>query len=343
MRSLTLLAALLPAALLPSLSRADTAVAVQLSPEGEQLAQQIGVSPAELAALVKARVDDAYSTANIGDFLEAFTDATSFSARGIGVDYASAPRGLIAGLAANLAFAGDENVRSDDRPTAGLAANLAVMVGMNLGEWKLPRWTVFANGFYRNAATERLDGNITSAGAHVQYTVIPPAASDGTGTFLRWIGVSATTGIEFTRWKLGTGDDVLSTDFTVGSGGNETSLILDSSGRLDLTSTAVTIPLEATTGMRIALLATLYVGVGLDVTIGRSTVHARLDGMLHTTDNRNMGTVAITGDGSNNGSPGSARVLAGLQVNLWKVKLFVQLNASQAPAASIGFGLKFVQ
>ena len=65
--------------------------------------------------------------------------------------------------------------------------------------------------------------------------------------------------------------------------------------------------------------------------------------MLRSADNRNLGTVAIDAAGSNNGSPGTARILAGVQINLWKLKLFGQVNASQAPAASVGFGLKFVQ
>lgn len=87
------------------------------------LAQRLGVSAAELAAQIRSRVDDIYQTANIDDFLEAFTDATSFSARGIGADYASAPRGFIAALAANISAAGDEDIRSEERPTAGVAAN----------------------------------------------------------------------------------------------------------------------------------------------------------------------------------------------------------------------------
>ena len=327
----------------PAHAHAQSAVIVQLSPEGDALAQQLGVSPAELAADVKARVDDAYQTANIAEFLEAFTDATSFSARGIGVDYASAPRGLIAGVAASLAAAGDERIRSEERPTAGVAANLAVMIGMNLREWKHPRWTVFANGFYRNAATEQLDGNVTSAGAHVQYHLIPPAADAGVKTMMRWIGLSLTSGIELTRWDLSSGGSTLSTDFTVGDGANTAPITLDAIGRLDLTSTAVTVPLEATTGIRIALLATLYVGVGVDFTVGRSTIDSNLGGTLRSSDNRGLGTVEITAAGTNNGSPGTARVLAGAQVNLWKLKLFAQINASQAPAASIGFGLKFVQ
>ncbi len=316
---------------------------VQLSPEGNALAQQLGVSEAELAAQIKTRVDDIYQTENVDDFLEAFTDATSFSARGLGADYASAPRGFIAGVAASVSAAGDESIRSEERPTAGVAANLSVMIGMNLREWGQPRWTVYANGFYRNAETEQLDGTVTSAGAHVQYQVLLPSEEAGAKTVMRWIGVSLTSGIEFTKWRLGSAGDTLSTSFSVGSGSNTAPVNLDSVGRLDLRSTAVTVPLEVTTGIRVALLATLYVGAGLDFTVGRSTIDSSLNGVMRTSDGQNLGTVDITAAGTNNGSPGTARILAGLQVNLWKLKLFGQVNASQAPAASIAFGLKFVQ
>jgi hypothetical protein len=338
MRAAVIIAALACAAA----ARADTIVNVQLTPDGEQLAQQLGVTTAQLASQVKAAIDDAYQTSNIDEFLSDFVDATSFSARGIGVDYASLPAGFIAGFAVNVAAAGDQELRADERPTAGLAANLAVMVGMNLAEWKLPRWTIYANGFYRNAELERLDGSILSAGAHVQYTVIPAPKNGGTGTFVRWIGLHATTGLELTRWSLGN-SDTLSTDFDVGSGGNTANVDVDLMGQLDLRTQAITVPLEVTTGLRVMWLATLYAGAGIDLTIGQGDLTANMSGVASADDGRNLGTVSITGDGSSNGSPATVRGLAGVQINLWKLKVFAQLNASQAPAASVAFGLKLVQ
>ncbi|MGE0395848.1 MAG: hypothetical protein AB7T06_03895 [Kofleriaceae bacterium] len=214
---------------------------------------------------------------------------------------------------------------------------------MNLAEWKLSRWTIFANGFYRNAELERLDGTILSAGAHVQYTIIPAPAGGGTGRFVRWIGLAATSGVELTRWSLGTGSDTLSTDFDVGSGNNTAHVDVDSTGQLDLRSLAITVPLEATTGLRIMWLATLYAGVGVDFTLGNADVTANMNGIARADDGRELGTVAITGEGYANGSPATLRALVGLQLNLWKLKLFSQLNASQSPAVSVAFGLKFVQ
>ena len=45
------------------------------------------------------KIDDAYHTGEINTFLKEFTNATSFSARGLGVDYSSAPKSLLIGLA----------------------------------------------------------------------------------------------------------------------------------------------------------------------------------------------------------------------------------------------------
>lgn len=64
-------------------ARADTTATVTLSPEGMMLARAIGISPAELSAQIKTRVDDAYRPGA-----------------------SSAPNNFMVGLAANLALAG---------------------------------------------------------------------------------------------------------------------------------------------------------------------------------------------------------------------------------------------
>lgn len=325
-------------------ARADTTVTVTLSNEGQQLAQAMGISPAELAMQVKGKIDDAYQTGRITGFLKEFTNATSFSQRGIGVDYSSAPTNFMVGLAANLAIAGNPDIHDKEHITGGLAANFSILLGMNLSEWDHKKWTVFANGFYQEASLGDLDGSITSAGAHVQYNVVEPAASGGTGTVARWLGLSLTSGLEYTRWNFGTGGTPLSTPFDLSGGGMTVPVTFDSTGRFDLHSNALTVPIEVSTGLRIALVSTVFVGAGIDLTPGgKSTIDAGLTGNVKAeADGRDLGSVTITGDGESKGSPGQFRVLAGGQVNLWKLKIFVQANVSQAPAASVALGLKFV-
>src|SRR5262245_4021335 len=102
----TLALATLVASVAPSApAHADGEVTITLTPAGEDLAAALGISPAELEMLAEEQIDEAYRVHRADDFLRAFVDATSFSNRGIGVDYASYGDGLMFGAAANLAVA----------------------------------------------------------------------------------------------------------------------------------------------------------------------------------------------------------------------------------------------
>jgi hypothetical protein len=323
-------------------ARAQVAVGVQLNAEGEALASQLGVTSQDLASRIQTRVNDAYGATNVDGFLRSFADATAFAMRGLGVDYASDPQSLILGVGINFAVAASDQINSDERPTAGLAANIAFMAGYNLASQGAPRWTLFANGFYREASTDSLEGGLTSVGLHAQYRLLDPQVDDSAATkLLRWGGIDITGGLEFTRWSLGI-EDTIETDFTVEGSSGSAGVVLTSTGRFDLTSTATSIPIEITTSLRIALLLSIYVGGGIDFTAGTGKLDANLDGTMRTTDDRDIGTTTITGGGDNSASPIAARVLAGAQLNLWKLKVYAQVNASATPAASLGVGVRGV-
>lgn len=334
------------ALLVPSLAHAQATVDVTLSADGRAAATQLGYSETGFADAIKSKVNDAYQTNNVQQFLRSFTDATGFSQRGLGVDYVSVPNSYIIGIAANAAVASDKIVNADDRPTAGGAAvNFGAMIGMNLGSLDLPRWTIYANGFYQSASTDRLSGTLLSVGAHAQVKLLEAEEGGGSATVVRWIGLDVTSGIEYTRWSLGANDNGIKNDFTVGAaagGSGSETLSLLAKGAFDLETNAVTIPVEVTTGLRIALLASVFIGAGVDFTVGKSTVDANLQGEVTASDGRSLGTVKIAATGNNTASPAAGRVLAGVQLNLWKLKIFVQANVSQTPAASVTAGLRLV-
>jgi len=329
--------------LLPSLARAQVTVGVTLNADGDALASQLGTTPTELAAAIQDRINDAYDAQNVDGFIRSFSDATSFSTRGLGVDYVSAPKSLILGVGANFAVAASGDFTAEKRPTeGGLAANVSFMVGYNLANSGSPRWTLFANGFYRRATLNSLRGGITTAGLHAQYRLVQPQQDVGVTTqVLRWTGLDLTSGLEFTRWNLGVEDDI-QTPLVVNGSSASAMLLLDSSGEFNLSSTAITLPVELSTGIRIALLVSVYIGVGLDFTASSGKLSTNLAGNLLTEDNRNVGTTTIVGGGNNTGSPFAARMMAGGQLNLWKLKVYLQLNGSATPAASIGAGIRGV-
>lgn len=324
----------------PGRANAQIVVNVDLNTEGQALAGQLGITEAELAARIQTRINDAYDTNNVDGFLRSFTDATAFSMRGLGVDYVSMPKNLILGVGANFAVAASGDFNADERPTAGLAPNVAFMAGLNLAEYGSPRWTLFGNGFYRTGSTESLRGGILSAGLHAQYRVVLPQEDAGAAAVLRWTGVDITSGFEFTRWSLGVDDD-LRTSFAVDGSSGSAVLVLDSTGTFDVRSTAMTVPVEVTTGMRIALLLSVYVGAGVDLTASTGKLTTSLNGNLLTDDMRSVGTASMAGGGDNSGSPLAGRIMAGAQLNLWKIKLYTQVNASNR-AANVGAGIRGV-
>jgi hypothetical protein len=338
MRRAVLLAILFAA----SSAHAQVTVGVQLNPDGDALATRLGITPAELASQMQGLINDVYGASDVNAFIRSFADATAFSMRGLGVDYASDPESLIVGVGANFAVAAAEQVNASERPTSGLAANIAFMAGLNLASQGAPRWTVFANGFYRNGSTSSLRGGILSAGLHVQYRLVDPQRDDrATTKALRWTGIDLTGGVEVTRWSLGVDDDIVS-EFGV-EGSNATGrVILDATGTFDLRSTAATIPVEISTGVRIALLVSVYIGGALDFTAGTGRLDANLGGTLYAGDGTVIGTSTIAGGGERSASPFAARVLAGAQLNVWKLKLYAQVNGSATPAASVGFGIRGV-
>ncbi len=330
---------------LPVVAHAQSAVTVMLSPQGTAVAGAAGITPADLAARIKNEVDLAYDTAHVNNFLRSFGDATSFAQRGLGVDYMSLPSNFMIGVGVQVGVCSTDEIDFKERPTeGGAAANASIMVALNLADAGAPRWTLYANGFYEKGSTDRLDGNITTGGFHIQYKLIEPQKDEGVANVLRWAGVDLTTGVEFTRWSLGAKHDSIAQDFNIDLGNGTTdTTTLNSTGKFNLTSTAGTIPIELTTGLRIALLVSLYAGVGFDITAGKSEVDGDLTGTLtQKSDGANLATVHITESGNNTSSPGQFRGLAGVQVNLWKLKVYAQANVSQLPAASLGFGVRLV-
>ena len=323
---------------LPAVARAQATVTVNLSPQGQALAQQMGITPADLASKIQDQVNAAYDLGNLSGFVRSFADATTFAQRGLGVDYMSLPGSFIIGVGGQVALATDGDLKSDQSATAGFAANFAIMLGLNLKDYGHPRWTLYANGFYDKGSTDRLNGSITTAAAHVQYRLVDPQRDQGVeAAILRWTGIDVTSGVEYTRWAFGA-NDTITNNYTV----QGTPLEVDSTGTFALKSNALTVPIELTTGFRILELVSIYAGGGFDFTEGKAYVDANLSGPIKAPDGSNVGTVTIDATGNNTASPGNFYGLAGVQLNLWSLKIFSQVNLSPEPAASLAFGLRLV-
>jgi hypothetical protein len=327
---------------LPAVAHAQATVTVNLSPQGQALATSIGTSSTQLAADIQKQVNAAYDTTNLGGFVRSFADATTFAQRGLGVDYMSLPGSFIIGVGGQIALATDGDLNPSQSSTAGFAANFSIMLGLNLKAYDHPKWTLFVNGFYENGSTDRLNGAITTAGGHVQYRLVDAQVDQGVeAAILRWGGLDLTSGIEYTRWAFAANDNITN-NYTVSESGGSANLTVDSTGTFNFKSNALTVPIELTTGFRLVELFSFYGGVGFDFTEGKAYLDANLNGTMKTPDGTNVGTVTISGTASNTASPGNFYGLAGVQINLWALKIFSQVNLSPEPAASLAFGLRLV-
>ena len=161
-----LVAAVVAAALaVPGVAAAQGTVTITLTQDGQDLANALGISVTQLQQDTEDAIAEAYDVNRVDDFLRAFADATSFSNRGIGVDYAANADGLMLGVSGNVAVAvGDlgQDEAGADHPVAGVAPNLALMGGLNFSRWDLPQLTIYGNAFYRSGSLDKLTGSITS-------------------------------------------------------------------------------------------------------------------------------------------------------------------------------------
>jgi len=306
-------------------AHAESSVKVSLNEDGQLLADRLGISVPVLVERARAKIEELFKVARLDDLLPAFADAGSFSQRTTGVDYDIDPGDLVVGVAAAGIHA-DMAIGTTSSWLGGSIINMTAMAGLNLDRWNRPRWTVFANGFYQGTTIRGLVGHLLTLGSHVQYRAVERT---GPGR-LRWTGISLTTGIEYARWTISESAEApIDTHFT--AEGTEEGVVdrytihMSSTGRLDVLSHTLTVPIEATTGVRLFERLGLYGGGGLDLTEGSSTIIARLQSELSYTSERiAVGNAQIVGSGDSEPSTVTVHGLVGLAVHLRRVRLFCQ-------------------
>ncbi len=336
----TLLCGLL--AMAPTPAAADGTVTIALTPDGEQLATDLGLDTAEFARRIEARLAEIYDTANVDGFLRSFANATSFASRGTGVDYAPLFHDAELGFTANLAAA-VEGLEEGEDPAAGIAPNLSLMAGLNLSRWGHDELSFFVNGMHRGASLDVLSGSITNVGVHAQYHLFYPR--EGASSLLvLWSGLHLTAGVEYSRWSFSL-DKTLERDVEVDGATSSTTITASATGDFTLDATSLTVPIELTTSARIAYFAGIYAGVGVDLQLGKAKAAATLAGDMVGTDpvtggDIGVGTAQVTLSGEQGPSAVAYHVLLGAEANVWRLKVFAQATLVPFDGASVGLGLR---
>ncbi len=325
-------------------------VTVTLEPgDAADYAAELGIDVAELERRLTAEIEDLFNVADSAEYLRALADAHAMANAGLGADYASNPTNFVLGVAGAVAVAvGDEGIdeRDEERPVGSPGVSVAIVGGLNMGRFGMKELTLYGNVFSRSGTLDDFDATYRNFGVHAQYKVFRPdgAGEDKTELVLQWGGFDVTTGLSYSHLGLSLEMGAIETDLVADDATGQT-VQLSSRGQYDLSSTALTVPVEVTSNLRAFYFVTLYGGVGLDFQLGASDLELSLDGTM-TADDPQGGApldigdanIAVTDDAGP--SPGKLRFMFGGQINVWMVKLFFQGNLRPDRALAFAFGTR---
>ena len=293
-------------------------------------------------AQLEREIKALFGASDVGEFLRLSANAQSLANRGLGADYATNPEGLFFGFAIGAAVnAGDADVQDIEELDVPVSAGaqLALTGGYNFSAVGVRNLTVSAKALFFPLTVQQLDGRFANLGAHVQYKAFGPVG----GALLKWGGIDLTAGFEWSRASLELTDQGYDADFQL-----DPSVTVNSTwaGRLELTQTAVSIPVELTSNFTLLSFLTLYAGGGITFQVGDATTDIELEAVSLTStiegEAIDLGRGTITVADERNADPTAYHLLVGLQLNLWKFHLFGQATALTRDAAlGVSAGLRF--
>ena len=288
----------------------------------------LGLTQAQLEQLIDDELRALYGLVDVPTFLRLSANAQSMANKGLGVDYATDFEDWLFGASVSVAAdAGDadlDEVRAlaDGDAERAVPVSAGAQISVFLG-YATEDWRFYVSGLYYPLNPDELEGTFYNAGVHVQYEAI---GGVGRASLVRWGGLRLSSGFQFSRMLLEL------TDTYEVSGTLAQGLDLDTAsvGTLELEQRAITIPLEATTHATFLYFLTLYAGVGIDFQFGDASMNLDVDTDLSTAGPSGgalpLGTARIIADELGDPDRIMVRFLGGVQLNIWRLKIFGQLN-----------------
>ncbi len=293
--------------------------------------------------------------------MEGMADSSAISGKGVGSDYASGMQVLMVGAGVGVG-ADLEKDKTTDSDLSGIAAQAAVVVGMNLGfldaqkilGMDTNKLNMYISGMSYNLNRktgkddkDTIKAKLTSFGVHFRYDWIQGSSSKLFG----WGGVKIHTGYEYSRSKYSFTTRINETvNSDVGSGATiDGTLTGTPEASIDVATHSI--PLEISSSVQFLYLFSLYGGLGADFNMGEAKGAGSINAN-NSTLTCNGGpcagetaTVAPTAniDGTGKVTPFWARAFAGVQLNLPYTRIFVQADkpfGNQVVGATAG--LRFV-
>lgn len=308
-------------------------VTINPSTDFAQVANLLNVDVASLEQQLDDEIRALYGLLDVQEFLRLSANAQTLVLAGSGADYASNPTGFFAGFGVNAAVnAGDADLRDFQNydveralPVSG-GAMLTLMLGYNFADQGAPWLTLSAHGLHFPLSSQQLEGEFTNVGAHVQVNLFRPEREEDFVP-VYWGGLALTGGFSYARSTLNLTDSYeANTPLSDG-------VLLEtvSMGQLRLEQTAYTVPLEITSNLTFFEILTIFGGFGVDIPLGDASVFLDLETELTGRSGDlllDIGNAVLAVSEEVDADDFLPRAMLGVQVNLWLLHAFVQLNIS---------------
>ncbi len=301
-----------------------TGMSVNIDPD---LASQLGLDAGAMEESLGGTIQDELHLGDAEAFMGAMADASALATKGMGVDYASNFDKLMVGwsVGSGVSAGGATfNKGGQELPDYGFSFQMAGTVGLNLGllsggEGFLSHIVLFGHGMMLNTSGEAFGADLLNYGGHLQLRLIKPQDAE----VIAWGGLAVTGGYEYTSYRL---DLQQSMPISAPSAG--VPMTWDATGSYVLKADSVSFPVEISTNLRV-LVATAFVGAGMDFNTGTATTAMELTGPIEADapgGPYTMGDATVSTIQNGQAGPSFPRVFGGLQLNVFVLKVYGQLN-----------------
>lgn len=294
----------------------------------DQQAQDLGIDAAGLEDDMGSRISQDLGLADPEKYLRSFANADAMAMKGMGVDYATNPKKFSVGGALGSAVSGvplSFARGQQELPEGGFAFMASLYAGLNLGmltpgDGPLDRVMIYVNGLaFSPPGNREFQASMYNFGGHAQIKLIGPLNVK----VVEWGGLDLTAGYERSFYRLELSRALPLTQSV--QGGDVT---WTATGTYAIEAGAGAIPIEVSTNLRV-LVATAYVGGGLDLNTANASSGASLTGPVNAVaegETADLGTIGVDLDGDADADPLVGRVFVGLQANVLMLKVFGHLN-----------------
>jgi hypothetical protein len=204
------------------------------------------------------------------------------------------------------------------------------------GEGFLDRVRVFLHAMAFDMPSDHvLSGSLQNFGGHLQLQLLKKADFK----IGAWNGLALTGGYSSTIFRLR-----LESDLPIDTTLDGTSVSWDATGTYDIDANAGAIPLEVSSAVRV-LVFTVFAGAGYDFVTASADQSAALEGPVEATrsgESASLGTATVTLEGDGEGDNQTLRGFGGLEIRIFVIELYGQLNVADNDALGGHLGIRAV-